>query len=373
MQELRVLHVIDSLSPGGTEKQCLDLVRGLSSVGVENAVFYFKTGSLLAELTKLGIPVRTLPLGSFPSGWFPFRVIRLACAIRRCAPDVVQTYGFYSNLPGLLAALFAGVPVRIAGRRELGEYPPLAQRRGDRWVWRLSHRVIANSEAVRQRLIGHERVAPGKVVVIRNGIDLRHWPFPDHPMGGNGEAVVGMVAHFREEKDHATFLRAAREILEVVPSARFCLIGSGPLEAVIRECAHRLGITAQLEFLGRLGGQALQAAVRQFRVSVLTSKSEGLPNVVLESMAAGRPVIATAVGGIPELIEDGVTGFLVPPEDPMSLAERIVCLLKEPSLARSMGERGRQKVEGEFTIERMVGQFHGLYRDLLGERRGRGR
>lgn len=373
METIRVLHVIDSLFPGGTEKQCFELVRGLSDMGVENAVFSFRAGPLLAQLQRLNIPVRTLSPRNFRSEWFLFRVIRLAWAIRRCAPDVVQTYGFYSNLPGLLAAFFAGVPIRIAARRELGEHPPLAQRRGDRWVWRLAHRVIANSEAVRQRLIAQERVVPDKVVVVRNGLDLQHWPPLDHPVDGNGEAVVGMVAHFREEKDHATFLRAAREVLEVMPSVRFCLVGSGPLEATTQECAHRLGIAGQVEFPGHLEGEALQAAVRRFSVSVLTSRSEGLPNAILESMAAGRPVVATAVGGIPELIEDGVTGFLIPPGDPTALAERVVCLLKEPSLAWVMGQRGRQKVEREFAIERMVGQFQGLYRDLLREKRGRNR
>lgn len=366
----RVLHVIDSLSPGGTERQCVELVHGLSRLGVRNTVLYFRPGSLLAELESAGVAARAVPQASLRSAAGPFSLIGLARAIRRWAPDIVQTYGVNSNLRGLLSAFLARVPVRVAGRRELGKCLSPAQRRADRWAWRLAHRIVANSEAVRQQLIVEECVTPDKVVVVRNGLDLRQWSVAGDPADADGEAVVGMVAHFREDKDHATFLRAARRVLNVVPSARFCLIGSGPLESAVRECAHRLGITDRVEFRGRLEGEALRSAVGQFQVSVLASKTEGLPNTVLESMAAGRPVVATAVGGTQELIEDGVTGFLVPPGDPAALAERVICLLKEPSLAASMGERGRQKVEREFTVERMAGQFQALYRELLREKQG---
>jgi glycosyltransferase involved in cell wall biosynthesis len=370
MERIRVVHVIDNLFPGGTERQCVELVRGLAGIGIQNAVFYFKPGPLLTVLEQAGVIVRALPQGSLRSARSVLRLIKLARAIRRWDPSVVQTYGVYSNLRGLLAGFFAGVPVRVAGRRDLGESLRPIQHRADRWAWKLAHRIVANSEAVRQQLISQEQVPPDKVVVIRNGVNLRDWPLPDHPVDGNGDAVVGMIAHFREGKGHVTFLRAASEILKVIPSVRFCLVGSGPLEPMIRECAYELGIADQVEFWGHMEGEALRSALRQFRVSVLTSKSEGLPNVVLESMAAGRPVVATAVGGTLEIIEDSVTGFLVPAEDPVTMAERLVCLLKKPSLAWAMGKQGRQKVEREFTLERMVDQFQRLYRDLYRAKRG---
>lgn len=370
---IHVIHIIDNLSPGGTERQCLELVRGLSRLGVRNAVLYFRPGPLLAEIESPGVAVQALPQASVRSGRFLLSVLALVRAIRQGRPDVVQTYGFYSNCRGLAAALLAGVPVRVAGRREFARCLTPAQRRADRWTWRLAHRIVANSEAVRRQLIAEEHVRPGKVVVIRNGLDLQPWLAAREPADSNGDPVVGMVAHFREEKDHLTFLRAAREILGFVPSARFCLVGSGPLEPVWREWAHRLGIASRVEFRGRLEGEALRAAVRGLRVSVLASKTEGLPNTVLEGMAAGRPVVATAVGGMRELIEDGVTGFLVPPEDPGALAGRIVCLLKNPSLARGMGERGRRRVAEEFTVERMAHEFGELYRNLCRARLGGGR
>lgn len=366
MTDFSVLHIIDNLMPGGTERQCLELVRGLSGTGVRNVVLCFRTGPLLEEFERAGVTIREIQQPSLRSGRFPFVLLRLARAVRDQRPHVVQTYGFYSNLPGLLAASLARVPARVSARRELGLYLRVSQRRADRVVGALAHRIVANSEAVRQQLIAQQRVDPRKVVVIRNGLDVQSWSRTDHTEGDQADVIVGMVARFREQKDHETFLRAAVEILKVIPYARFCLVGSGPLEGSVRNFAWRLGISAQVEFAGALAGEELRAAVRRFSVSILTSKdNEGLPNAVLESMAACRPVVATAVGGTPEIIEDGVSGFLVPPGDPMRIAERVGRLLKDPSLARKVGERGRQKVEREFTLERMVAQFRALYRDLL--------
>lgn len=371
---MRVLHVIDNLCPGGTERQCVELVRSMVGRGVETAVFYFRPGALVAELEGLGVTVRPAPPVRFRSPGAPIQLIRLARTIAEWAPDVIQTYGFYSNVPGILAAFLARVPVRVAGRRELARYFGRAQRSTDRWAWRLAQRIVVNSEAVRQQLIHQEGIAPNKVVVIRNGLDIGQWPAPHpYPDGPDG-AVVGMVAHFRPQKDHFTFLRAAREILQAMPSVRFCLVGSGDLEGLIRESAARSGIASQVDFLVGLEGEAVRAAVAKFRISVLSSKdNEGLPNAVLEAMAAGLPVVATTVGGTPEIIEDGETGFLVPAGDPALLAARVLGLLKEPSLARAMGERARRKVEREFTVDRMAGQFLGLYRGLLADKLGRGR
>lgn len=364
---MRVVHVIDSLTPGGTERQCLELARGLSRLGVTNTVLYFRPGPLLEEFQSAGVAVQAVPWAGLRSGRFFFSVLALTRAIRRWAPEIVQSYGFYSNLPGLTAARLARVPVRLGGRRELAKFLTPAQRRADRWVWRLAHRVVVNSEAVRRQLISEERVRPDKVVVIRNGLAADLWLAPDDPAHANGDPVVGMVAHCREQKDHMTFLRAAREVLNFVPSARFCLVGWGLLDnPTLQECLQQLGIADHVDFRGGLEGEALRAAVRHFTVSVLSSKNnEGLPNTVLEAMAASRPVVATAVGGTPEVIDDGVTGFLVPPRDPAALAERIVRLLKDLSLALNMGERGRERVTREFTIERMSGQYHELYRGLL--------
>ena len=365
MKAMRVAHLVDSLNPGGTERQCVELARGLAARGVETIVCYFRSGPLLSEMVRARIATQAVPSVSLRSVRTPVRMLRFTSFIRQWAPDVVQTYGFYTNFPGLLAGRLARIPVRVASRRELVRYLTPAQRTVDRWAWSLAHRVVVNSVAVRRQVIA-DGLDPAKVVVIRNGLDIQQHEPVALRVDTNGTPIVGMVAHFREQKDHATFVLAARRIAQLIPSVRFHLVGSGVLEDQVRELVRSAGMSDRVDFLGSLEGDALALVVSKFRVSVLSSKdNEGLPNSVLESMACGVPVVGTAVGGTPELIEDGVTGLLVPPRDPVALADRVVWLLKEPAVAHRLAERGRHKVEQEFTIERMVAQFHALYRDLL--------
>jgi L-malate glycosyltransferase len=367
---MRVLHVIDNLSPGGTERQCLDLVRSMTARGVDTAVLYARGGALLGEFERTGATVQAAPAVSFRSPRAVVGVGQLARMIARWAPDVVQTYGFYSDLPGLPAAFLARVRVRVAGRRDLGSALSPSQRAANRWTWKLAHRIVVNSEAVREDVFRRDQVARDKVVVIRNGVDLRRWMTAAPGAGDAVPAVVGMVAHFRPQKDHVMFLRAAQEVRKAMPSVRFCLVGAGPLESTIREAAERSGLGPHVDFLVGLEGDAVRAAMSRFRVSVLSSKdNEGLPNTVLESMAIGLPVVATAVGGTPEVVEEGETGFLVPAGDAAGLASRIVRLLQEPERARAMGERARKKIACQFSLERMGDQFLELYRTLLGRAR----
>jgi len=362
---LRVVHVLDNLLLGGTEGQCFELARGLQQRGVGNHLIHFSDGPRLEQFRAAGISTLAFDIGTFRAPGFPGRVVRLAKTLQRLKPHVVQSYGFYSNLPALIAGVLARMPARIASRRDLGDQRTLAQRRVDRWAYRLAHRIVANSDAVRRQLVDRENVAKEKVAVIRNGLDVGFWtvnePEPaDMP-------IVGMVANFRDQKDHPTFLIAAQQILAVVPGVRFQLIGDGQLEQATRAQAARLGIADKVEFLGRLQGEALRAAVRRLRVSVLSSKdNEGLPNSVLESMAAGVPVITTDVGGAGEVVEDSISGFVIPPQSPAMLKDRILLLLKDGDMARTIGRRARERVRTVCSIERMVAEFQALYRQVLG-------
>ena len=367
---MRVLHVIDTLEPGGTERQCVFLARGLAERGVTNGVWYFKPGTLLGDLAGAGVSSRHLPVGSYRSPWFARRVLALAREVRLFRPDVVQSYGYYSNLPALLAGSLGRVPVRIASRRDLGLYLTPGKRRVERWGWKLAHRLIANSYSVKQHLMQDEQVPAAKIVVIRNGVDLGGWnPAAREQALDETTPTVGMVAHFRHQKDHRTFLQAAAQVAVAVPAARFCLIGSGVLEEETRALAATLGLADRVHFAGELKGEALRRAVARLSVSVLTSKhNEGLPNAVIESMALGLPVVATAAGGAVELVDDGVTGFLVPPEAPAAVAERTIMLLKDPALARRFGGTARLKVEREFAMPVMIRAFHDLYESLLRSR-----
>src|SRR5207244_4233745 len=178
------------------------------------------------------------------------------------------------------------------------------------------------------------------------------------------DPVVGMVANFRYPKDHATFLKAALLVSEKVPTAEFHLIGEGPGEAEARALVDAFALGDRVRFLGALPPEAVWTAMNRFSVSVLSSLSEGMPNVVLESMLAARPVVATAVGGVVEVIEHGETGFVVPPRDANALAASIAALLKDPDGAARMGAAGRAHARATYSVDRMVNDFQELWASL---------
>ena len=353
---MRVAHVLDSLNLGGTETQCVALVRALAARGIENRLVHFRLGSLRDELDVPHVTVDRLDFDGFVKPGFPRLVRRLARDLRAWRADVVQTYGFYTNVPGILAGRLAGVPVRVASKRGFDTHLTPAQRRVDRLARYLAHATVVNSEALRVRMIAEE--GPGDITVISNCVAERG------PVVPAQDPIVGMVANFHPPKDQATFLRAAAIVSERVPTAEFHLIGSGPREAEARALAAELGLGPRVRFLGSLPPQEVWAAVNRFAVSVLSSRSEGMPNVVLEAMLAARPVVASDVPGVAEVLENGVTGYLVRPRDASALAAPIVALLKDPERAASIGAAGRRHVLSAHSPDRMADDFLELWRSL---------
>jgi glycosyltransferase involved in cell wall biosynthesis len=299
---------------------------------------------------------------------------RFARHVRRNHIQIVHTYSFYGNVFAVPPARFAA-PVVVASIRDRGPYLTPMQRRVQRHVCRLADRVLVNAEAVRTWLVD-EGYAPSNILVIPNGIDLRRFA-----EGANRAEVrrslgvadtarlVAVVSRLSRLKGLEDFLDAAAVVAATYPDARFLLVGE-PSPIKNREYldelaarAARLGITDRVIFTGlRSDVPALLAAVD---VSVMPSLNEALSNVLLESMAAGAPVVATNVGGTAEALVNGDNGLLIPPADPRALAEAIVQLLRHPSLARELGDRGRRTVSTRFSLDRMVASTEAVYDDLL--------
>jgi glycosyltransferase involved in cell wall biosynthesis len=356
---LRVVHVLDTLQLGGTEAQAVALVRGLAERGVANHVVHFWSGPLAPRLEGPGITMyRMAGLRGFLRPGFPRLLLRLARALRAWRTDVVQSYGFYSNVPAVLAARLVGVQVIVASRRGFGTSLRPAQRRVDRLACRLAHRTVVNAQALRAQLVTQESARPDSVVLIPNCVADCGPVAPAH------DPIVGMVANFRPPKDHATFLHAAARVVETVPTAEFHLVGAGPEEKTARDLAITLRLGDRVRFLGALEPDAVRAAVNRFAVAVLCSRSEGMPNAVLEAMIAARPVVATAVGDIPAIVRNGVSGLLVPPGDPDALGTAVARLLKDPALAADLGAAARRHVLAAHGPVRMVDAFLDLYRAL---------
>lgn len=336
---------------------------------------------LLNEVKRMALhDIPEFRLNSFYDLRVARQIRRFAQYLKRHDIHVVHTHDFYTNIFGMAAAALAGVPVRIASRRE-SAVRPTRQRLVERNAYRLAHAVIANCEEVRRQLI-KEGVPDRKVRTIYNGIDptrvqAGHTQRSEIlaklnlPLDGNMRfvtIVANMRAHvWKSEpvclKDHPTFLRAAQRIHQQIPNAAFIIAGEGALKEMTQELAHTLGIGDRTYFLGRC--EDIGSVFSISDVCVLSSSAEGFSNAILEYMAAGRPVVATDVGGAREAIVEGKTGYLVPAGDDRQLAEHIVALLLNPDNARSMGEHGKQVVYERFSTVRQLQNIEGLYGELL--------
>ena len=334
-------------------------------------------GSLRNELERSGVnDILEYPLTSFYDRNMVSQLGRFTTYLKEHKIDVVHTHDFYSNVFGMTGAMLTRVPARVASRREIGGIRTSNQKRVERIAFRLATGIVTNAEAVRAQLVS-EGVAIEKVRVVYNGLDLnRMAPLlssrsetlavlrlpPD--VTGADRKFVTIVANMRHEvKDHPMFLRAARRVLDAVPSAAFLLAGEGKLLGSIRALARDLGIADSTFFLE--GCEHVSDLLSISDVCVLSSKAEGFSNSILEYMAAARPVVATDVGGAKEAIVEGETGYLVKSGDENGMADRIIELLLNPARASSMGQKGRQVVEEKFSCAAQLKKTETIYSELL--------
>lgn len=372
-----VLHLLGSFLPGGSERQAVQLVRSLSEADRYrvHVACLRRDGPLLAGLQGLGLhDVPEFPLRRFYDGHAVAQMRRFSRLLRERDIAVVQTHDFYTNVFGMAAAWLAGVPVRIAARRETGGLRTPLQKRVERGAYRLAHAIVANAEAVKRQLVA-EGVRAEKIVTVYNGIDLKRLTPPPgldrqealSALGlppDQGRRFVSIVANMLHPvKDHWTFLRAAARVRAAVPGATFVLAGEGNLDGQLRAFAAECGLLRHAFFLGRCEKIAELLSISD--VCVLSSRAEGLSNAILEYMAAGRPVVATDVGSIREALVDGETGCLVPPADAPALADRIIAVLGDAARAEAMGQKARQVVRETFSREAQLGRTHILYERLL--------
>jgi len=306
------------------------------------------------------------------------QIWRFARYLKKREIDVIHTHDFYTNVFGMAAAALARVPVRIASRRE-SSVRPSSQRFVERCAYRFAHAVVANCEEVREQLI-REGLPQQKVRTIYNGLDPARVQ-PAQPDRGKilaalalpaDKRFVSITANMRAHvwnpepacyKDHPTFLRAAQRVSERVPDAAFIVAGEGELKEATENLARDLGITDRTFFIGRC--QDVGSLLYISEVCVLSSRAEGFANAILEYMAAGRPVVATDVGGAKEAIVPGETGFLVKPGDHSAMADHIISLLSQPEDARRMGNHGRKVISEKFSCQRQLQNVEGLYHELL--------
>lgn len=370
-----VLHLVHGFYEGGSERQAVQLA-GLLRADRTHEVFLAalnREGVLRAEAEKLGFAaVPEFPLTSFYDRNFFGQLRRCARFLRENRIDIVHTHDFYTNVFGTAAASLAGVPVKIASKRETGGMRSGAQKRIEKLVFRMADAVVVNAEAVRRFLLD-AGVEGSKLEVVYNGLDLaRLAPVETGrskicaelglPVFENIKFIT-LVANLRHRvKNQPMFLRAAQKVSENFPDAHFVLAGEGELKNDLQNLARELKIEAKTHFIGRCTRVPELLSVSY--AGVLTSFAEGFSNSILEYMAARLPVVATRVGGAAEVVEDDRNGFLIESDDDPAMAEKLGLLLAEPEKARRFGENGRRLVEENFSCRAQLENTLNLYERL---------
>lgn len=358
---LRVVHLGTETGWRGGERQQVWLATGLRERGHYCLMICNGKGEMARRAPELNLETRPVPV----RGEIGLRsVTRTAATLREFEPHVVHLHDAHAVLIGSLAAKLAGSPAVVASRR-------VDFRINSRWkyTWAID-RIIAISAAVRDVLIDCG-VPAGNVSVVPSGIDLSRFEgLPPRAEArralgiADDQLALGMVAALTDHKGHRFLLEAWPQVIAAEPRARLLLAGAGELEEELERSVADLGIGDSVRFLGFHSDVAgLLAALDLF---VLSSHLEGLCTSLMDAMAAGLAVVATTAGGIPEVVDDGHTGVLVPPRDPEALAGAVLEVLGDPDRRRRMGEAGRETARARFGCEKMVEGTLEVYRQVLG-------
>jgi L-malate glycosyltransferase len=368
----RIFYLVDSFNLGGTETQAVELALRMSARGHRVTLGCLKAeGPLRRRLEGSSVEVLEFhPNGGIDSAGGVYQLARLIWHLRKRGYDVVHTHDLWSNLMGVPAGRLAGVPVIISSRRDLGH---LDWYEGKRRVWlkriqNLSHCVLANATSIRDALIAEDGFAAEQLRVIHNGVNVEKFRCTGDrkrvlPQVSEGKLIVLVGNMLSEVKGHSWLIACAPAVVAEFPSTKFVLVGDGDQRGHFESEVQVSGLGERFLFLGRRNDVAEILACCD--IAVLPSLAEGLPNALLEYMAASLPVIVSDIGGNAELVDDGVTGLLVPPRDSDALSAALLQLLRDPSLAQQLGRSGREFTERNFSFERMVQQVEDLYGELL--------
>jgi L-malate glycosyltransferase len=360
-----VFLMTDTFRIGGSERQFIALAESL-----KNGQFLVslgclrKTGGFLEGYESIS---EFPPGGSFLSFQSQRARWALARRLRHEKIAVTHSFDFYSNLMLIPAARLGGVPVVIGSHRQLGDLLTPMQSLAQNMVFRLCDRVVCNSHAAAARLMD-QGLSQGKIAVIPNGLPEAAFSETRPSLPRSGKILrVGLIARMNDPvKNHAGFLRTAAQLIHRCPSVEFLLVGAGPLRPELEALASQLGLGSRVNFLGER--RDIPGLLASMDVSVVFSHSESLPNVALESMAAGVPVVATRVGGNPEIVRDGETGVLIEPGDEEGLARALEQLMAQEPLRATIAQNARKFARSNFTLDRVTRQYEELYSGLLPEK-----
>lgn len=363
---VRIAFCITDLDPGGAERSLVQLVTRLDRNRWEPAVFCLAARGVLAdELEAAGIPVVCLGARGWTSSGAMYRLVR---ELRRFRPVLLQTFLFHANLAGRIAGALAGVGTIVSGIR-VAEKRSRTFLRLDRWTNWLVSTNICVSEAVADFSISVARLSPKKTVVIPNGVDVARFanaqPADLAQFGiPSGSPVLLTIGRLDRQKGLDDLLETAALVVARHPRVHFLLVGKGPERPHLEQAIREKGLAERVHLAG--WHSDIPELLAAGTALVLSSLWEGLPNVILEAMAAGLPVVATRVEGVAELVVEGRTGLIVAPHAPQELAAAIEKLLADPSFAKELGQSGQTRASAVFSWEKMAARYCAVYESLLG-------
>jgi glycosyltransferase involved in cell wall biosynthesis len=381
-EQFKVVYIIGTLLAGGTEKQLVELIKGIDKNKFVPFVYcMFSGGPLQKELEDIGVEVEifdfvgaggnTLNLKSLVHNTKSF--LRLFVYLSRLKPAILHSNLKLNNLFGATAAKFAGISHIIVGYRNLidetEKHPILIW--WEKIVNNFADVIIVNSEAVKQAILQRLNPDPAKIKVLYNGVDIARFRTkkPSQLIIGDlclpvKELIITIIANLIPYKGHEDFIKAVSLVHKVNPSIKCLLVGRDDGFGIyLRGLVQKSGLQNVVVFAGALDNIPEILAFSDIQVSA--SHQEGFSNVILEGMAAGVPLVVTDVGGNVEAVAEGETGLIVPPKDLQALAGAILKLLKDKDLRRRMGHAGQLRVEKIFSVDRMVSETETLYRELL--------
>lgn len=358
---MRILHVDSALEWRGGQNQVFQTMRGMAARGHEVALACHAGGILDERARQQGLDVRPVVFGR--GDLSPVSALGLMRVLRQVRPTLIHLHDPHGIAAGLLAVRLNRGSTRVVATRRVD-----FQVRGRLSLWKYGacDRTIAVSRAIASVLesggLPRERIrlvyegVPDRPPLPDGRAALRELGIPD------GAPVVGKVAALADHKDHMTFLEAATRVAARLPQARFLIVGDGELRSRVEARVRELGLEGRCLMTGFRND--LDRLMPAFTVFCLSSHMEGLGTSLLDAMCFSRPIVATAAGGIPEAVEDGVTGRVVPVKNPDALADALVDVLSDEARQTAMGAAGRKRFEERFTSERMVEQTLAVYEEL---------
>jgi L-malate glycosyltransferase len=363
---LRILYVIDKMVRAGAQCHLRHLLAGFDPGEIRPVLCcLLEKGPLAGELEGEGISVVTLGLKNIMGSRFLRAVTHLRKLIVRREIDLVHSYLFAANIVSPPAGFLAGAAV-ITSRRDTGFWMTRRHLLAQRAVNPLTRKITANSREVAEYLRRKEGVGEGKIALIHNGTEVPAGEeIGDRPAREGGKIVIGALGNIRPVKGYRHLLEAAGSLPAEIDWE--LKVAGRNLDGVCREelleFSRRDGLAGRVHFIGEVAGTG--EFLRHLDIFVLPSLAEGFSNALIEAMARGCPVIATAVGGNPEVIADGENGFLVPPGEPRLLAEKLGQLVRDPLLRRRLGRAGRKRVGEAFSVEAMCRSYRDLYYECV--------